>query len=107
MKLFRKKRLSSERKPGLRTATEAQRWYPGYRERFRHDWLLIHGKPTETLRMPFWARGDDGIDAWVTDTPEWDRMWFKDNNMLLPRFINGSRTYWRDYGDGLRGLSYR
>jgi hypothetical protein len=80
-------------------------WYPGWRDRYRADWLEAHGSPTEARRLGFWARGDDGIDAFITDTPDWDRAWFKTHNMLLPSFGSSTEIYWRDYGDGLKGLS--
>jgi hypothetical protein len=92
-------------KPGLRTGTEAMLRYPGWRDKYRVDWTAAHGQPTEVRRLPFWARGDAGIDAFVTDTPEWDRKWFKAHKMPLPRFVSGAETYWRDYGDGLHGVS--
>lgn len=93
-------------KPALRTATEAANWYPGWREQYKHDWNHAHLNRSDLVKYGYWARGDAGIDAWITQTPEWDRAWFTKQGMLLPRFSDVSAVYWRDYGDGLRGLSH-
>lgn len=104
VRLFRR-RSKREPLPGIRTAIEAQRWYPGYRQRYKQDWQCAHHGRTD-VEPSYWARGNDGIDAWITDTPDWDRAWFQWNGMLLPRFGEMSKVYWHNYGDGLRGLSY-
>jgi hypothetical protein len=83
-------------------------WWPTYYA----QWLDAHAvervkRDPRKFGPGGWARGDDGKDRWITDTPEWDKKWFRARGVRPPkRFGEKSRTYWKDYGDGLQGLSY-
>lgn len=81
-------------------------WWP----RYYAQWLDTHGDVrNETGLDPGgWTRDERGRDWWTTTTPDWDREWFQRNGVKPPdRFGDKANTYWKDYGDGLRGLSYR
>lgn len=78
-------------------------WWPTYYS----QWLDAH--PQREGRDPGgWTHDDSYRDWWVTDTPDWDRQWFRAQGVRPPkRFGEKDRTYWKDCGDGLRRKSYR
>lgn len=81
-------------------------WWPQYYA----QWLDVHGADREKteLNPGTWTRDHDLHEVWISTTPEWDRQWFEAHSVKPPkRFGDPARTYWKDYGDGLRGLSYR
>ncbi|MET8430085.1 hypothetical protein [Nocardia sp. NPDC004860] len=54
-----------------------------------------------------WCTDEHGRDWWVTDTPEWDRQWFRSQGVKPPqRFGDRAQTEWIDQGEGLRLLGY-
>jgi hypothetical protein len=90
----------------LGRASKGGTWWPTYYS----QWIDAHEAERDPRKFGpgGWARGDDGQDRWITDTPEWDKEWFRARGVRPPkRFGEKSRTYWKDYGDGLQGLSYR
>lgn len=78
-------------------------WWPTYYA----QWLDAHEE--RGGRNPGgWTPDDQYREWWITDTPEWDKQWFRAQGVRPPkRFGDKARTYWKDYGDGLKGRSYR
>lgn len=82
-------------------------WHPNYYAAWldEHQYLRDSG---QRIDPACWAPDDDGKTRWITETAEWDRRWFKSQGVKPPkRFGARERTYWKDYGGGLSGLSYR
>lgn len=82
-------------------------WFPNYYAAWldAHQHLRDGGQRIDPAS---WARGDDGKNWWITETPVFDREWFRRQGVKPPkRFGEKAKTYWKDYGGGLRGLSYR
>lgn len=83
-------------------------WWPTYYA----QWLDVHQTEREERGHDFrpggFTRDANHNEWWITDTPEWDRQWFRDQGVLPPnRFGDKTCTYWKDYGGGLLGLSYK
>jgi hypothetical protein len=87
----------------LSYAVQANLLHPGWKQRYNKAWAERVRKPAD--HRGHFARGNDGQDYWITNTPEWDAQWFRLNNMRLPLFGDAALTYWRDCGDGLKQLS--
>jgi len=79
-------------------------------QRYYSQWLDAHDafRKDRDIDPGGWARGDDGNEWWLTDTPDWDREWFNGQGVQPPpRFGEKANTYWKDYGGGLSGRAYR
>lgn len=75
--------------------------------RYYAEWLDAHQDRPSSLDPARWCRDGQGNLWWVTQTPDWDAQWFRGRNVEPPKLIGDPRrTYWHDYGDGLRGLCY-
>jgi hypothetical protein len=84
-------------------------WWPNYYS----QWLDTHDaerkiRGHDEFRPGGWANDDKGRQWWLSDTPAWDRQWFRAQGVRPPkRFTDRSRTYWKDYGGGLSKLMTR
>lgn len=54
-----------------------------------------------------WVKDEHGRHWWVTDTPEFDRSWWRSQGVRPPkRFGTYDHFTWKDYGGGLSGGLY-
>jgi hypothetical protein len=54
-----------------------------------------------------WMQDEHGRHWWVTDTPEWDRRWFRAQGVRPPkRFGDFEHSYFKDVGGGLSRATY-
>lgn len=65
-------------------------------------------KPREPrLESGHWCQDQYGVEWWITDTPDWDKAWFKTQGVKPPKHFGDKRfCYWKDFGDGLSRLDY-
>lgn len=82
-------------------------WFPNYYSAWLDDHQHLRDGG-QRIDPASWAPSDDGKVWWITETADWDREWFRRQGVKPPKlFGEKSRTYWKDYGGGLRRLSYR
>lgn len=74
-------------------------WWPNYYA----AWLDAHRAEREERGREFgpggWAKDDRGRNWWFSDTPEWDRAWFRSQGVRPPkRWTAKDRLVWKDCG---------
>lgn len=81
-------------------------WWPNYYA----AWLDAHGaerderakKGDREFGPGGWAPDDNYRDFWFSDTPDWDKQWFRNQGVRPPkRWTTRDRLTWVDCGGGL------
>ena len=79
-------------------------WWPNYYA----EWIDAHrGERERRGHQDFgpggWAPDSHHREWWFSDTPEWDRAWFRAQGVRPPkRWTTRERLTWVDCGGGLR-----